>query len=156
MRLAIEWSKPIPLRSGKSDGLIYKLDLELIPRAAGIYIFVRRWGASYEALYVGKSKGLRGRVKGHFNNLRLMKHIEDARGGKRFLIYGLPVTKSGQKLDKVVALLERTLIRHFMSEGHDLVNQQGVRIRRHEVENSGSMPKAFMPSLMYLERTKGE
>ena len=83
MRLAIEWSKPIPLRGAKSDGLIYSVDLDLLPKAAGIYIFARKWGASYEALYVGKSKGLRGRVKGHFNNLRLMKHIEKAKSGKR-------------------------------------------------------------------------
>ena len=72
------------------------------------------------------------------------------------MIYGLPITKPGQKLEKVVGLLERTLILHFMSEGHDLVNQQGVRIRRHEIENSGSVPKAFMPTLMYLEKAKGE
>ena len=85
-----------------------------------------------------------------------MKHIEDAKNGRRFLIYGRPVTKGGQKVDKVVTLLEKTMIRHFMSEGHDLVNQQGVRIRRHEIENSGPLPKVFMPSNMYLEKAKGE
>jgi hypothetical protein len=31
----------------------------------------------------------------------------------------------------------RALIRYFLSEGHDLVNEQGTRIRRHELESTG-------------------
>lgn len=156
MKLAIEWEKPITLRSGKKHGLIYDMDLELLPKAAGVYIFARKWGNSFEALYVGKSGNLRSRTKTHLNNLRLMNHLKEAKTGRRVLIVGNPITKPGQKLEKVISLLERSLIRHFLSEGHDLVNQQGVQIRRHEIETSGRLPKAFIPALMYLEKTKGE
>lgn len=85
-----------------------------------------------------------------------MRHIETAKTGRRFVIVGYPITRPGQRLAKVLTVLERALIRYFLSEGHDLVNQQGVRIRRHEIESSGRVPKAFMPFLMYLERSRGD
>lgn len=57
---------------------------------------------------------------------------------------------------KSLALAERALIRYFLSEGHDLVNKQGTRLRRHELQSSGTHPKRFFPRNMYLERAKGE
>jgi hypothetical protein len=54
-----------------------------------------------------------------------------------------------------MSLCERTLIRYFLSEGHDLVNKQGVRIRRHEINSGGHQPKRFIPRLMFLERARG-
>jgi len=156
VKLAIDWEKPTPLRSGRREGLIYTLDWEALPMSAGIYIFARRWGGSYEALYVGKSQNVRRRIRGHLNNLRLMRHIEDAKTGRRVVIAGSAIIKPGQKKGKVLSLLERTFIRHFLSEGHDLVNQQGVRIRRHEILCDGGIPRSFVPSVMYLERAKGE
>lgn len=155
MRLSIEWSRPLPMHRGRGGSLIYSLDLDQIERVAGVYIFARKWGKSYEALYVGQSTNLRGRMKGHLNNLRLMRHLENAKTGRRVVILGYPQTKPGQQLPKVLKTLERVFIRHFLAEGHDLVNKQGVRIRRHEVESTGRVPKAFIPSLMYLEKTKG-
>ena len=155
MKLAIEWEDPVLLRSGRREGLIYVVDSEQILRVPGIYVFARRWGDGFEALYVGKSKNVRSRVKGHFNNLRLMRHLEEAKNGRRVVIVGYPVTKPGQRMEKVLTLLERGLIRHFLSEGHDLVNQQGTRLRRHSIESSG-IPKAFVPTLMYLERSRGD
>lgn len=156
MRLAIEWSNPLPLRSGAREGLIYTVPVERIERAAGVYVFARKWGKSFEALYVGKSNNVRQRIHGQLNNLKLMRHLEDAKTGRRVVIAGYPLTRPGQQLRKVLTALERALIRHFLSEGHDLVNQHGVRIRRHEIESSGHVPKAFIPSQMYLERSRGE
>ena len=48
MRLAIEWSNPLPLRSGAREGLIYTVPVERIERAAGVYVFARKWGKSFE------------------------------------------------------------------------------------------------------------
>jgi hypothetical protein len=152
MRLLIDWLKPVPLRSGAKDGLIYTVNLEHFEREAGVYVFARRWGKSYEALYVGRASNVRRRMRGHLNNLRLMKHLESAKTGRRVVIVGVPVTLPGQQMVKVLAVLEKALIRHFLSAGHDLANQQGARIRRHQIESSGSIPRAFVPSLMYLER----
>jgi len=161
MDLKIEWEKPVPLRKAprkarKRSLYIYKVDLEVLPAVPGIYIFARRWSKSYEALYVGQSMKIRKRVGSHLKNLPLMKYLENAKTGRRFVIVGRAVPKAGQKLEKVLATLERAFIRHFLSEGHALVNQQGTKIRRHKVSSEGIVPKSFIPTLMYLEKAKGK
>jgi hypothetical protein len=100
---------------------------------------------AYEALYVGKSLRLRGRIKNHLNNLRLMRHLQDAKSGRRVVIAGQIFTRPGQQIAKSLSTLERAFIRHFLAEGHDLVNKQGVRIRRHEIESQGPLPRTFIP-----------
>jgi hypothetical protein len=154
MKLHVEWSKPIPLRAS-GDGIAYDLDLSKVSDYPGVYIFGRRHGDRFEALYVGKSMNIRSRVKGHLNSLQLMQHLRTAKAGRKVLLVGEYITKPGQRIDKCLGLTERALIRYFLSEGHDLVNKQGTRIRRHELESTGQHPKRFFPTLMYLERTRG-
>ncbi len=156
MDLKLEWQKPVPLRSVRGKGLIYALDLEKLPKAPGIYVFARRWGKGFEALYVGKANNIRGRTKQQLNNLRLVSHLKQAKAGDRVIIAGRSITKPAQKTQKVLALLERAFIRHFVAEGHDLVNKKGVRIRRHSIESDGPVSKKFIPSLMFLEKSKGQ
>lgn len=156
MKLHVDWGRPILLKDASKDNMIYGLDLSKVAMGSGVYIFGRRWGSQFEALYVGKASNIRGRVKGHLNNLRLMQHLRNAKTGKRLVLAGKQVTKPGQQLAKCLALTERALIRYFLSEGHDLVNKQGTRLRRHEVESSGRHPKRYFPRMMYLERAKGE
>lgn len=157
MKLQIQWARPVTLRDATRENLIYKADLDRLPDAPGIYVFGRRWGRDqFEALYVGKAIRIRGRVKGHFNNLRLMQHLHNAKNGRRVLLAGTIVTRPGQRLEKCLTILERGFIRYFLSEGHDLVNKQGTRLRRHEVSSDGKHPKRFFPRLMYVDKTTGE
>jgi hypothetical protein len=156
MRLYVEWNRPVPLRDGTRQNLIYTTDLSKLPKATGVYLIGRRWGSEFESLYVGKANDLRGRVKSQLNNLRLMQHVKNSRTGSRVLICGRIKTRPGQQLQKSILLIERALIRYFLSEGHDLVNKQGTRIRRHEVFSSGKHPRRFIPGLMYVERGKAE
>jgi len=156
MKISVEWGRPLALRNGSRQNLICVLDFDKVPDSAGVYVFGRRWGKDIEALYVGKATNIRSRVNGQFNNLRLMQHLKHAKIGKRVFLFGKAITKTGQKIDKVVSLLERALIRYFLSEGHDLVNRQGVRIRRHEINSDGYQPKKFIPRLMFLEKAKRE
>jgi hypothetical protein len=134
--------------------MIYSVDLEKLPTSSGLYIFGRRYGKQFEALYVGKAGRIRGRVKGQLNNLRLMQHLRSAKAGRRFVLCCRLATKPGQRLEKCLLLIERALIRHFLSEGHDLVNKQGARLLRHEITSSGRHPKRLIPRLMYVERGK--
>jgi hypothetical protein len=152
MKLFVEWGRPVPLRDGTRQNLIYVVDLKKLPQVPGLYILGRRWGKEFEALYVGKAVGIRGRVKSQLNNLRLMQHLRNARGGTRIIIPGKIITKPGQQLEKTLLTTERALIRHFLSTGDDLVNKQGTRLRRHEVHSSGKHPKKLIPRVMYLER----
>lgn len=151
MELSIEWMRAIPLKRSRRHDLIYDVDLDSIESLPGVYVFARRWGSSYEALYVGRSENVRRRIRGHLNNLRLMSHVEHAKNGRRVLFTGFPLTRRGQQMPKVLATLEKAYIRHFLSEGHDLVNQQGTRIRRHEIE-AVRAPRGFIPARMYLEK----
>ena len=156
MKLHLEWTRPIPLRDAATPNMIYSVDLSKLPKAAGVYVLGRQFGKELEALYVGKANDIRGRVNQQLNNLRLMQHLRNAKIGRRIILAARLVTKPGQRRDKCLPLLERTLIRYFLSEGHDLVNTQGARVRRHEVVSSGKQPKKFIPGLLYLEKAKGE
>jgi hypothetical protein len=120
------------------------------------YVFGRRYGRNFEALYVGKATELHGRIKGQLKNLPLMLHLKKATSGKRVVLTGRFVARPGQQPAKCLSLIERSLIRYFLSEGHDLVNKQGTRLRRHEINSRGNQPKRFIPRLMYLDRAKGE
>ena len=163
MNLYVEWSRPILLKASRNS-IAYTLDLTKVTDRPGVYIFGREWGSGFEALYVGSSKNVRSRIKGHLNNnLRLMEHLRGAKSGKRVLLAGKlvtksgrPVAKGGQRIEKSLALTERALLRHFLSEGHDLVNKQGTLIRRHELESTGGHPKRFFPTMLYLEKTRGD
>lgn len=152
MELHLEWTRAIALKdaTGQND---YSTDLGKLPPVEGIYIFGREWGMDFEALYIGKADNIRSRVKGQFNNHRLMQHLGNAKRGKRVILAGRFIAKPGQQLQKCLGLIERAFIRHFLSEGHDLVNKQGIKIRRHEIDSSGKQPKRIIAPLIYLEKT---
>ncbi|QDU66748.1 GIY-YIG nuclease family protein [Engelhardtia mirabilis] len=156
MNLSLDWHKPIAVKRVTARTLEYAIDIDLVPREPGVYIFARRWGARYEALYVGKARRLRGRIQSHLNNRSLLNHLADARTGKRVLLLGLLQSRPGQQLDRCLTVAERALMRHFLSEGHDLVNIQGTKIRRHVVESTGHAPKRFLPQEVQLEVGRGE
>jgi hypothetical protein len=154
MRLQVEWSRPIRLKDGRKQGLIYSIDLHKVAARPGVYVFARRYGSRFEALYVGQAKKIRSRVKGQLNNLRLMHHLQAATAGRRILLAGKFLAKPGQESSKCLNLVERALIRYFLSEGHDLVNKLGTRLRRHEIDSSGKHPRGFPPAKIYLEKSQ--
>src|SRR5258708_4258706 len=130
MILHLEWGRPVVLRDGSADNLIYTTSLDLIPAKPGIYIFGRRYGKNFEALYVGQaSNGMRGRIKNQLNNLKLMQHLKNSKAGKRIVLAGRFVGKPGQKLKKCLDLSELALIRHFLSQAQSLINKQGVTLK---------------------------
>ena len=157
MQLHIQWTKPLLLKDASKENLVFWTDVEKLPDAPGIYVFGRRTRqGQFEALYVGKAGRIRARVKNHFNNLRLMQHLKNAKNGKKIVLAGSIVTKPGQQIEKCLRIVERGFIRYFLSEGHDLVNKQGTRLRRHEVTSTGKHPKRYFARLMYVDKSKGE
>jgi hypothetical protein len=155
MKLQVEWARQILLRdAGRDENLLYTFDYSKLPEVAGVYVLGRRYGRKFEALYVGKAGAIRGRVRGQLKNLPLMLHLKKAKSGKRIVLAGRFISKPGQQEEKCLALLERALIRYFLSEGHDLVNKQGARLRRHEVTSKN--PRRLIPRLMFVDRAKGE
>lgn len=150
MQLSVEWSKPVPLRyNKKTDEFV--APLEKLPAEAGVYVFGRKYGQKFEALYVGKAGSIRGRVKGQLNNMRLMHHVRDARAGRRILLAGIFEPRPGQQEGRCLPLIEKALIRHFLSEGYDLVNKSGTRLRQHEIVSSGRHPKRYFARKIFLD-----
>jgi hypothetical protein len=82
--------RPLALRDGTEQNLIYVADVPKLPDAAGIYVLGRRWGSDFEALYVGKANRIRGRVNGQLNNLV----VSDGKHPKRFIPRKMYVEKS--------------------------------------------------------------
>lgn len=154
MKLHLKWGTPLRLSDGSKLNLIYTFDFDKLPKSAGIYIFGRRHGSQFEALYVGKAGNLRARTKGQINNLRLMQHLKNSKNGSRLIRAGVFVPRQGQQESKCLDILERALIRYFLSEGHDLVNKQGTRLRRHEI--SSDKGGRNIPKLMFVDRGKHE
>jgi hypothetical protein len=151
MDLNLEWGKPLPLR--KSTGnTIYALDLEKIPRTTGVYIFLRLHGDSVNVLYVGKADNLKGRIKRQLDAVRLMKGIENAPTGKRWLVYAEFKPKQGQRAN-CLRLIERGLIRYYLAQGNELLNIQGIRIRKHSLtsERSSAIARRMIPTEIFLE-----
>ncbi len=151
MQLRVEWMSSLPLGDGSAQNLIYKCDLEELPDTAGFYIFGRRHGIDIEALYVGKANSIRARVKQQLRNIPLMKHVQTAKTGGRTLLAGCFVAKRGQQQDTYLRIIERSLIRHFLLEGRDLVNVQGARRKQHEITSSGG--RGPVPKLMFVDHS---
>jgi hypothetical protein len=156
MKLQLEWARAMPLRDARRDeNLIYTVDWAKLPETCGVYVFGRRFGRNFEALYVGQAtNGIGARVRQQLKNLPLMLHLKKAKSGKRIILAARFVSRPGQQETKCLALLERALIRYFLSEGHDLVNKQGARLRRHEITSKN--PRRAVPHLMFVDRGKGE
>ncbi len=146
MDLRVTWHNPVRLRKPRADStLIYDLDLSKAPAKPGVYIYMRKFGKSLSPLYVGKARNLRIRVGQQLNALRLMKGIQNAAIGSRAVAFGEFVARPGQSADKCITLIEKTLIRHFLSEGHDLLNVAGARISTRHTLTSRNVVGRFLP-----------
>jgi len=156
LELSIQWLRQLKLSEVNTGGQTYSVSYDKLPSEPGIYIFGRHWGKNFEALYVGKANKLSKRVRGQLNNHRLMLHLKNANTGKRVLLAGLVRTKQAQNMQKCLKLIERGLIRHYLSENHDIVNKAGTRIRRHKILSAGRVPRRFIPREISVERQKGD
>jgi hypothetical protein len=153
MNMEIIWSRAIPLSDASKRGLIYGVDLDKTFDGAGVYIFGRQWGTQFEALYIGRSARVRSRIKNHLNNLHLMSYLRKAKIGRRILLVGKFAPRPGQQVPTCLPLIERALIRHFLSEGHDIANQHGTSIKRHSIDSSGPYPKRYIQKSIFLEKS---
>lgn len=139
MEIEIYWNQPVPLRSGRRSNLIYTVpDLEMIPTNAGVYLFGRLSRGNLIPMYVGQAMRLRSRIRGQFNNVRLMLGIANSPGRKRVLLAGELIGKPGQELASTLDVVERALIEYATLNGSPLLNQQGTKPRMHNLSFSGA------------------
>lgn len=152
MDLTLSWCKPLPLRDGYRENLIYTIYEEKIPNVPGIYVFARKHGKFMEPLYVGKANNLQVRISQQLNNARLMKGIENASAGHRILLLGELFLKPGQQLDKALKIAESAFIKHYLAEGYELLNIQGKQLRRHGIVSERKHFRKYIPQTVYIEK----
>jgi excinuclease UvrABC nuclease subunit len=152
MELGLFWHRPITLRSGYKENLIYTVNEDKIPDVPGIYIFARKYGRAMEPLYVGRAVDLQARIIQQLNNTRLMVGIKKAAVGYRTLLLAELVTKPGQQLDKALKIVESGFIKHYLAEGYDLLNIQGTQLTRHTISSERRHFRQYIPINVYVEK----
>ena len=153
MQIQAKWSKPIPLKAGKLGGLIYEFDIESLPPEPGVYVFFRRHGQKIVPIYIGETRRLRARAKSHLNSLQLMRAIENAPSGKRFFIYCTVKAGTEAKAKKQIKIVERSLILHAQSQGHELYNIKGTKLPTDEISFIGNRAsEALAPRTMLIKK----
>jgi len=138
MNINAKWHKELKLRDGTKETLIYTCDLNSIPQKPGVYIFFSRFGKSREIMYIGKAENLRTRIPQQLESVSLMLKIKKWGIGTKYLLFCIPEIKRGQKLKKVLTILEKGLIKHALSEGHELINIHGTRKNYHKLSFRGT------------------
>ncbi len=132
------WSPEIMLKNDKKENLIFEFPENSLPDEAGCYVFYNRLRTRCKIIYIGRATNIRQRLKGQFNSIKLMNGIKQSGRGKKVLIYCTLKLKGGQKLEKANTTLEKNLIKHAFSEGHELLNIQGAKIHFHEINFQGN------------------
>ena len=153
MQIEATWSQPIYLKKCKPGGLIYEIDLDVLPTDPGVYVFCRNHGEKISPIYIGETLNLRSRTKSHLNSLPLMRAIENAATGKRFLIYCTVKAGSAAKAKKHVKVVEKALILHAQGEGHILFNKKGTKLPTDEISFTGNRTsEAIAPRSMLIKK----
>ena len=126
--------------------------IEGLPNDAGIYVFARKYSKTVVPMYIGQaSNGIRVRIKQQANNLSLMEGLKGDKNGDRILLVGLVKRGPGQQLKKVLDVAEQAHIEHALTEGHQLLNIQGTKTKRHEINIIGKKSHAHpFPRTMFL------
>jgi hypothetical protein len=159
MEIKIQWHQPIPLQDGSAEDLIYMVDekkLQAWDGYAGVYMFCRRYGESVIPMYIGRSMNIYNRIWEHLEGqtgvMDSMKAIRQR--GEKMLIIGEYIPQPGWSSTKAIAIVERALIEHALTEGYVLLNKAGTKTPTHEVRFSGfNMAKQFSGGTMYVKKS---
>lgn len=138
MKIELNWFEPIELgSSGTLRANIKNFDLKELPEIAGVYLFYREYGATQDALYVGKTENIRKRMKAHFNSLSLIEGLEKTPQGPKKLIFAEVKTRSD--LGRALNQAEKGLINHFDSHEHPLLNKKMMADHFDEITSTGNV-----------------
>ncbi|MFZ0739920.1 MAG: hypothetical protein WBL70_18640 [Candidatus Acidiferrales bacterium] len=153
MKIDLKWDKPIrlKLKHGSRANEIYRCpDLDHHSGKAGVYVFARKFGKNVAPLYIGQASRLQSRLESQFNNLRLMMGVKNAHAGRRILLVARLRLKRGQRMNKVLDVVESALIKHSLAQGHDLLNQQGTKTSVHIIKSKGNISSRQVAPLTML------
>lgn len=142
MDIQLVWRTPVrlvkPPKESAQDFIVLANDEKRIPETAGVYVFARVFGKKYEPIYIGQADDLRGRIKQHLkSNVALMKALREAKSGGKVVLLAEIQTKRGQQIQRVLDVVEPTLIAEAAAAGYTLVNRQLTKAKFHFVVSNG-------------------
>ena len=105
-------------------------------------------------IYIGQTMTLRKRAFDHLKSVPLMKAVQNAANGKRAFLFCTVATKSTDKAEKQIKIIEKALIAHAQVEGHELHNKKGTKIPTHLVTFNGNRySECIAPRKMRVKQT---
>jgi hypothetical protein len=142
MEIEVAWRTPVRLavapKESAQDFVVVDADEKRIPKAPGVYVFARAFGKKYEPIYIGQADNLRTRIGDHLKkNVALMKALRQAKNGPKVVLLGEIATKQGQQIQRVLDVVEPTLIADAVVAGYTLVNRQLTSAKFHTVVSAG-------------------
>lgn len=163
MEINSEWGKPIKLndlsnkpltfKDGTGKNFIYHFNSDNTPTGPGCYVFYNQHGKKLSVLYIGQADNLKKRLEQQLNNLSLMLGIKRSLSGKKHLVYCKVAIRQGQKLQKVLDIVESNLIKTALSNGDQLLNKQGTKIKYDSIIFKGNRHSEKMfPRKMSVEK----
>ncbi len=144
MIIEVEWHKPF-LLSKNSRILVDRNNLPAkIPKSVGVYFFSRKYGSSFQPLYVGETTNIRARLRTHLNNADIRDILRGiplpgvpVKRGNKYFHFGTLRGKHGKLLSKRMSLVQRYMISQAIAQKSPLLNKQLTDIKTHSVVFSG-------------------
>lgn len=153
MKIEAKWSKPLVLQKDKTENLIFLMDLEQVPAEPGAYVFGRLYDGQIMPLYIGETANLCKRAGEHLKSLPLMRALEKAKNGDRAFMFCTVKAGSADKAKKQVKIIEKALILHAQSEGHELLNLKAAKLPFDEITFAGNRTsESFAPRRMLIKK----
>ncbi len=143
MQIDVRWHKPIVLRNGRKQHLVYTVDgLDQWAGMTGVYVFARQFGTHLIPLYIGKANDVAKRIEQHLNTTKLMLGIKqgvdhDDPPGRRVVVAGEFLAKPGQSKGSCISIIESALIAHALASGYSLLNIKGTKRPAHDIDFVG-------------------
>src|SRR6266568_1246372 len=128
MDIHITWYPPMPLSGGNPADLRYTVDgIEAWEDCLGVYMFCCWDHERVIPLYIGRAKNMYNRIREHLETATLMRRIAHGPRGDKVLVLGEYIPQPGQSSEKALAIVEKVLIDHALTEGYGLLNKAGTK-----------------------------
>jgi hypothetical protein len=138
MQIEARWKQEVALTPVKVGTELFNVNIDLIPETSGIYVFMRRYEKKSYPIYIGQALNIRKRIVQQKNNLKLMLGISRHDKGAKSVLCCVIRFKPGQNKAKTLSILERAIIDHCLTQGYELLNKQGVRVKYETIKFKGN------------------
>ncbi len=156
MKIQADWKRELELKPIKTGNALFTMDTDSLHELPGIYVFIRKYENKAYPLYVGQASNIKRRIIQHQNNLKLMLGILRAGKGQKCVLYCTITAKQGQRRSKILAILEKALMDHCLTQGYELLNKQGTKVKYEVIRFTGNRTSEDLFGRKMLTKRKHE